>query len=717
MDQQDREHRNHQKINRNYLIGLCAAGLLINYLLGHLALRLEMPLYLDNIGSALAAALGGYLPGIIVGFFTNIVNCVDDYTNAYYGSLTILIAIASAWFASNGYYSFRKPWRLLAVIAVFAFIGGGLGSLLTRVLYGFEFAVGTSAPLARLLYDGGVRNEFLAQLSADMIVDVVDKTITVLVVAVLLHVLPKELKKLLYYAGWQQNPMTLEKNMLASKKRARLLSLRSKIVMLVTAGMVITGVIVTAISFIHYRTAAVEEQKDLAWGVAKVASIAIDGDRVEEYIRLGEEAEGYSLVDQRFNDLASGTESIKYVYAYKILPDGCQVVFDADTPDMPGGEPGEMVAFDEDFRDMLPDLLEGKEVEPIVATGQFGWLLTVYKPVYDSSGKCQCYVGVDVNMDHILKNGYEFLARVVSLFFGFLVLLLTATIWFAEYNIILPINALDITTENSVYTTESARAETVERIHDLDIRTGDEIESLYHSVTRTTEDMVNTLENVERQSEIINKLQNGLILVLADMVESRDKCTGDHVRKTAAYTDIIMRELKKEGVYTDQLTDAFMQDVVNSAPLHDIGKIQVSDTILNKPGKLTDEEFEIMKTHTTAGAEVIRHAINTVSEENSGYLKEAMNLAHYHHEKWNGTGYPCGLKGEEIPLSARIMAVADVFDALVSKRSYKEGFPFEKAMSIIKEGAGSHFDPKIAQAFLNASDEVRRVMNTNMSID
>ena len=340
----------------------------------------------------------------------------------------------------------------------------------------------------------------------------------------------------------------------------------------------------------------------------------------------------------------------------------------------------------------------------------------MYKPVYDSQGACQCYVGVDVSMDHIIQNGYEFLARVVSLFFGFFVLLLTATIWFAEYNIILPINALDIATENSVYTSENARAETVQHIHELDIHTGDEIESLYHSVARTTEDMVDTIENVERQSEIISKLQNGLILVLADMVESRDKCTGDHVRKTAAYTDIIMNELKKEGVYADQLTDEFMYDVVNSAPLHDIGKIQVSDTILNKPGRLTDEEFEIMKSHTSAGAEVIQHAMNTVSEVNSGYLKEAMNLAHYHHEKWNGTGYPCGLKGEEIPLSARIMAVADVFDALVSKRSYKDGFPFEKAMAIIQEGSGSHFDPKIAAAFINASAEVRRVMNTNMNL-
>ena len=717
MNQENSSMREHQKQSNKYVFILCIAGLAINVLLAQLAKGLKVPLYLDNIGSALAAALGGYLPGIIVGFFTNLVNGIGDYTTAYYSSLTVLIAIASAWFAERGYYSFRKPWRLLVIIAVFAFIGGGIGSVLTWALYGFEFGSGLSAPLAQRILDGGVQNQFLAQFLADMLVDLVDKSITVLTVAVVLHVMPDALKNIFYLAGWQQRPISQEKLMAASHKKSRFMSLRSKIVVLVTAGMVITGTIVTIISFVHFRTSAVEEQMELAQGAANVAFDAIDGDRVDEYIRLGEAAEGYARVDKRFNDLANSTDSIQYVYAYRILPDGCQVVFDADTPDTPGGEPGEMVEFDTDFMDVLPDLLAGKQVDPIIATGQFGWLLTVYKPVYNSDGVCQCYVGVDVSMNHILQNGYEFLTRVVSLFFGFFLLLLTATIWFAEYNIILPINAMDSATEKSVYTSEDERAETVSRIQDLDIHTGDEIESLYHSVTRTTEDMVNTIEDVERQSEIINKLQNGLILVLADMVESRDKCTGDHVRKTAAYTDIIMRELRREGVYTEQLTDAFMNDVVNSAPLHDIGKIQVSDTILNKPGRLTDEEFEIMKTHTTAGAEVIRHAINTVSEENSGYLKEAMNLAHYHHEKWNGAGYPCGLKGEEIPLSARIMAVADVFDALVSKRSYKEGFPFEKAMSIIQEGSGSHFDPKIAQAFIDASDEVRRVMNTNMSIE
>ena len=181
------------------------------------------------------------------------------------------------------------------------------------------------------------------------------------------------------------------------------------------------------------------------------------------------------------------------------------------------------------------------------------------------------------------------------------------------------------------------------------------------------------------------------------------------MRKTAAYADLILRELKRENIYTDQLTDTFVSEVVHSAPLHDIGKIQVSDAILNKPGKLSPDEFEAMKTHTTAGADIIRHAMDMVSQTDSGYLKEAMNLANFHHEKWDGTGYPRGLKGEEIPLSARIMAVADVFDALVSRRSYKEPFSFEEAMRIIQEDSGTRFDPAIVDAFCRAGEEVRRI--------
>ena len=138
-----------------------------------------------------------------------------------------------------------------------------------------------------------------------------------------------------------------------------------------------------------------------------------------------------------------------------------------------------------------------------------------------------------------------------------------------------------------------------------------------------------------------------------------------------------------------------------------MGKIHVSDVILNKPGRLTDEEFEIMKSHTLLGSKIIDKAMDTVSD--TGYLNEAKNMSEFHHEKWNGKGYPHGISEQEIPLSARVMAVADVFDALVSRRSYKEPFSVEKALSIIKEDAGTHFDPLVAKAFVEAEDKVRKI--------
>ena len=151
-----------------------------------------------------------------------------------------------------------------------------------------------------------------------------------------------------------------------------------------------------------------------------------------------------------------------------------------------------------------------------------------------------------------------------------------------------------------------------------------------------------------------------------------------------------------------------MSDVVRSAPLHDVGKINIPDNVLNKPGKLTDEEYEIMKTHTTAGMKIMEKAIDTVGGEN--YLKEARNMAAYHHERWDGKGYPEGLHGEVIPLSARIMAVADVFDALTSPRVYKPPFPLEKALAIIEEGKGTQFDEKCVEVFMDSLDEVKVIL-------
>ena len=706
----NRSKADHPHRGKNMVILLlCAGGLLINFLGVRVALGLKLPLYLDSIGCALSAALGGYIPGIIVGFFTNMINGISDYTTLYYASLNALIAVTAAYFARKGY--FRKLSKLPVIIAVFALIGGGLGSVLTWMLYGFDFGTGISAPLARRIYESGAMSQFWSQFTADMLIDLADKTVTVAVVALVLKLMPEATQRRFAAYGWQGAAIPggdAPKDGVTFNRR----SMTAKIIAVLTAALLVIVVVVTTISYLVFKEDSFHRKTAMARSALSVAQAAVDADRVDDYIRDGESAEGYLQTKHRLEQLMNSAYDIEYIYVYRIVEDGCLVVFDLDVEGMPGSAPGTLEPHDREILQRLPQFLAGEEIEPISSHSEYGWLLTAYTPIYDSSGACQCYAAVDMDLRSVAVTGYQFLARISSLFLGFLVVIMTLTFWLVEYNVIWPVNRMAETTDRLAFDSEAARQQTMDSLKRLDIRTGDEIESLYNAVVKTADDMARYIVSVHEQGEKIGRLQNGLILVLADMVESRDQCTGDHVRKTAAYTGIIMRRLKEKGVYTDRLTDGFMQDVVNSAPLHDVGKIEVPDSILNKPGRLTDEEFEIMKKHTTAGRDIIAKAMKAVSKDNSGYLREAMTLAYSHHEKWNGTGYPQGLKGDEIPLAARIMAVADVFDALVSRRSYKEGFPFEKAMDIIREGAGTHFDPEIAAAFLESADEVRRVMDT-----
>lgn len=552
-----------------YGIMLIVIGVILNVVGSKIPGLLSVPLYLDNIGTIFTSVIGGYLPGVIMGYISNIVNIgAGDPATAYYAVITVFNAVACTWLYKKGF--FRKWSGLIVVILVLTAIGGGLGSILTWLLYGYGVGEGISSGFTRSLYETGRLPLFWAQFLSDVSIDLVDKTITVLISVGLLHLIPKDMWNRFRMDGWRQTPLTEKERLEADRSYSRGFSLRPKILTLIAIVTVFIAVVTTGISLFLYHQA--------------------------------------------------------------------------------------------------------------VVTGE-------------------------------LMEEVRFVARIVALFLGFFILILTVFLWLAEYNLIMPINTMALAAADFAANTEEERKDSVERVERIGIRTGDEIENLYSAFNSTIKDTVGYISHVQHQSETINRMQNGLILVLADMVESRDQCTGDHVRKTAAYTEVIMEQMKKNGDHVDELTDEFVSDVINSAPLHDVGKIRVSDLILNKPGKLTDEEFSEMKKHTLYGREVIEQAIRLVPD--SEYLKEARNLAAYHHEKWNGQGYPEGLAGEDIPLSARIMAVADVFDALVSKRSYKEPFSFEKARSIIEESTGSHFDPVVAGAFLDAKEEVRRVYETH----
>ncbi len=198
--------------------------------------------------------------------------------------------------------------------------------------------------------------------------------------------------------------------------------------------------------------------------------------------------------------------------------------------------------------------------------------------------------------------------------------------------------------------------------------------------------------------EKMSRMQEHIISGLANLIESRDLETGEHVARTGGYVRALSEYARQDGVYAAQLDDRFIDLMYRAAPLHDVGKIVVPDHILKKPGKLTEAEFGEMKRHASEGGRVVHEVLGGVADE--AYLSFASDVAACHHERWDGRGYPKGLSGEDIPLSARIMAIADVFDALISERCYKKAVPPEEAFDIIREGAGTQFDPNLVKVFL-----------------
>lgn len=215
----------------------------------------------------------------------------------------------------------------------------------------------------------------------------------------------------------------------------------------------------------------------------------------------------------------------------------------------------------------------------------------------------------------------------------------------------------------------------------------------------------NELEaSVLEKTEHIRNMQDKMILGMANIVESRDDDTGGHIRRTREVVRILIQQLHYNKAY-EQVNDAgYCEYVVKAAPMHDLGKIVVADSILKKPGRYIPEEYKMMQLHAAKGSDIVETVLKDVEDDR--FVEISKNIAHYHHEKWDGTGYPEGLAGTDIPLEARIMAVADVFDALVSKRCYKEKTPYQDAIRIIKEAGGTQFDPVVVEAFLQCSDRV-----------
>ena len=692
-----------KKMKLAYALGLILAAFLVNIVFSKIVLAFDLPVFLDCIGTILAAMLGGTFPAVIAGFCSNAFNGISDLTTLYYGIINILIGVAATIFQQKGF--FRTIPKICIAIVVFALLGGALGSILTYFLYGYDFGEGISAPFSVAIYNNLGFSKFFSQLTADFIIDIFDKAIVVAAAILIYRKIPLFIKHRMSHV-FLYDPNVHETNKLDGANIIKR-SLLRKVVIIVIAAEILLGAFASITGFVLYRQVSIGKFIDIAHGLTEAASVAIDADRVDEFLEQGEKAEDYKAIESKLYKIRNGFPQALYLYVYRILPDGCHVVFDLDATDgEEGSAPGSVVAFDPTFEPYLPQLLKGEPIDPIISDDQYGWLLTVYKPLKNSVGKTVAYVAADISMGEILIDQAKFFIKLLSMFFGLSIIIMSIVLEFMKRGIVHPVNRMASGAMHFAYNLEQDSAN-VQELESLGIESSDEIGHLYKALTKMCKDSIGFIRRLEKAAERIQHMQDEIIINFAEMVEARDMSTGNHIKKTAFYVEAIAQELYKEGKFKDILDEAYIAKLKRSAPLHDIGKIAVSDLILNKPGKLTDEEFAIMKSHTTEGWHILEKIEENASDSmDDGYLKEATEMAHYHHEKWDGTGYPTGIKGAGIPLSARIMAVADVFDALVAERVYKKPFTYEKAMQIITEGAGKHFDPTVVEAFTKISQRL-----------
>ena len=699
--------------NNKYLIIriVCIiAAIAVNVTLNRITYISGIPLYLDTAGTIAASCIFGLLPGVTTAFISNLVCATFNPAAVYYSFLGILISILAVYFSQRGL--FKRPLLMVAFVLLAALAGGGIGAIFQLIILGtpqFEVIRDT----AEMLAPSGGSRFICAFIIMNIGLNLIDKALAAMSVMVLMWFIPKDTISKLQDVGRYQKRLSKEEiNELESGGKDTRHSLLAVITTTLIFVSISITVVLAAITIRLYSDNLKGEYTKDATRAAEFAASVVDPDMVDHYILEGEEAT-YDLQYQETKKLLDNIHKslqVKYLYILKIERDGCHFVFDTETEDTPAYLPGERVDFEEEFEPYLETLIEGEEIDPIESDYKGAWLLTAYAPVRNSSGKTVAYAGADVSMNYLSDFVKNYIVRVIIISSGVLALVLTFGFWTSRNRFVYPIDSM----AKAAYSfTDGNKGqeeldEHVNTLKSLEIRTGDEIEKLYHAICRMAENTSEQMREIRYYADTNAKMQNGLVMTMADMVENRDSDTGAHIQKTAAYVRIILSGLKKKGYYNQKLTEKYMSDVEMSAPLHDVGKINIPDAILNKPGKLTAEEYEIMKTHTTAGKEILEKAIDTVN--GGSYLKEARNMAAYHHERWDGKGYPDGLYGEVIPLSARVMAVADVFDALASPRIYKPPFTLEKALAVLEDGAGTQFDPKCVEVFMDSLAEVKQVL-------
>ncbi len=493
---------------------ICAACVLVNVAGAFIAQSFNLPIYLDTYGTIFVAALGGYVPGIAVGFFTNLFSAMFDMSEMYFGIVNILVAILTTFFCKRGYY--EKFSKVLLTIPLTVLLTSCLGASIEELVYLAE-------PFDSF-------EKFWSKFQDSFLIELPDKGLAILIAFFSIRAVPDGLKENFLLLGKMQAPLSEEMRKDLRHERSFIRSLRTKMIFNLIAVTLLAAISISSISYMIYKDSVLSDRKRIADGLISMAVNEINPKRVDEFLELGYAAEGYRDIERKLYKIRASNSDIRFLYVYKIMEDGCHVVFDLDTPNMPASPPGELVEFDESFGPYLPDLLAGRPIPPIISNDKFGYLLTIYKPVYNSVGKCVCYVGVDFSMDIITDYGRMFISKVIALFSGLLIFIFVLELMFIENNIILPVNTMAYCAKNFAYDSEEAREQNIEHIKSLEIKTNDEIENLYEAFLKTTSDSMHYFENLKR-----SKIQ----LAVMDELAHTDSLTG--LKNKTAYTETTTR--------------------------------------------------------------------------------------------------------------------------------------------------------------------------------
>lgn len=691
-----------------YLIIFSFIGILLNVGFNLMSSKLGLPMYFDTVGTIFVAILGGALPGVITGMITNIVLNFFSSGYIYYSIINVLVAILASWFAH--YSKSSKILKIIYFVIVSSILCTLMGMMINAFMSDLPLAEGLEEIIINVSTTDGA-GYFVALTGATFILDFVDKVVSVLLALLLVRLIPCSLRKSIENYGWRQKPLTLEE-INASRQNNTGKTLLKNVSFILSTTIILLSLILVWISISFYYEDCKAEYTAEAFAVAESAASVIDANDINEFVKWGSRAEGYEDVESELKMLLNNTQGVVklsvfiaeqngYVYLFQEAKDGVEVL-----------DNGIVLPYMEQFSPYWDYFKNGEVVDEIMFSNDKK-IMTASWPIRDSDGDIVCYVAADVYMSFLSDYAREYLIKTFLCFSGFIVLILLFGFNQAGYDLVLPINSITQAAGEFLesHGDQKALDENVRKTRQIAVRTGDEVEQLYLALCNMESEMAEYVRDLRHYAATTKKTQNGLIITLAGIVESRDANASSHVQNTAAFVRIILNGLRRKGYYPEKISDEYIEELEMSAPLHDIGKIHIPDSILNKRDELTEEEEEIFRSHTVYGRTIMERAIDTVKGDS--YLKEARNMAAYHHERWDGTGYPEGLHGEVIPLSARIMALADFLDSLTTPNRFKICYTLDEAIEIIKSESGKKFDPKCVDALLECIAEARAVINNN----